>query len=119
MFETFDFEVLDEVKGDPQLRVIKTEMDDGYDQTSPVGINSRVDQAAIKCYFASWQSSEADRLEAFIGRHGSHRAFFWKKPWEATTKKWKIVSVSKVSKGNPVSGYRHDFSIELKQSFHP
>jgi phage-related protein len=116
--ETFDFAVLNDVPGEPELRAIVTQFGDGYEQISEEGINNVIDKITLNCVFSPSQVIEADRLKDFLTRHGSAKVFLWQKPWETTTKKWRIESYNQATKSSSGS-WIHTFTIKLKQSFRP
>jgi phage-related protein len=116
--ETFDFAVLNKVSSEPELRAIVTQFGGGYEQTSDEGINNEVDKITLNCAFAPKDTAEASRLKAFLNRHGASKAFLWRKPWEATPKKWRVESYNQETKSIGAA-FDHTFTIKLKQSFQP
>jgi phage-related protein len=117
--ETFDFAVLNSVPNEPEIRVVETQYGDGYEQVSEAGINNVVDKITLTCAFAPKDQSEAERLLAFLRRHGRAKVFFWQQPWNLIIQKWRLESWTQNSSTVDRTKQKHEFTLKLKESFRP
>lgn len=70
--------------------VLEARFGDGYTQAAADGIN-----ATRRRYAARWEalpSADADRIEAFLARHGGWKPFLFQPPSLAAAVKWRCKS---------------------------
>lgn len=117
--ETFDFAVLNSVTNEPEIRAIETQYGDGYEQISGAGINDAIDKITLNCAFAPKDQPEAERLQAFLRRHGKSKVFLWRQPWNPSPQKWRLESWTKTSGTVDRTKEKHEYALKLKESFQP
>lgn len=86
-FETFDFPIKAGTQGHIEHRTLSAQFGDGYEQVAQAGIRSQRQSWPVEVTCAA---GEAQRLAAFIQRHGQHVPFYWTAPLDHQKRLWRI-----------------------------
>lgn len=73
--ETFLFAYISSFEGTVSYRFRQIQFGDGYNQRSADGINPKSEEYEITV--DGMTLAQKNDLDAFIGRHGGHKAFLW------------------------------------------
>lgn len=92
-------------------RTRSAQFGDGYEQTSPDGLNSKVRTWTWNWNFLS--TAQADDIETFWLDHGQTVAWLYQAPWDTVVRKYRITSFAR----NAVSGTAFSIMMGVKEVF--